>query len=89
MNYNYIAHLETIWMDLEEILPHLDASKYTDKFPTVKLRETGDNRYVDMYKSLPMSVLQPVFHKYKADADMFGYTFDKYIPEKSPIIGPQ
>ena len=83
MNYSYIGHLETIGTDVKEILPHLDAAEYIETFPAVKLRQTGDNRYAHMYTSLPLSVLQPIFDKYKADADMFGYTFDKYVTDKS------
>ena len=83
MKYDYVAHLETLQTDLREILPHLDAVKYIEKFPKVKLRTTGDNRYAPMYTSLPQYVVKPIFNKYKADADMFGYTFNKYKYDKS------
>ena len=81
INYDYVAHLETIQADLKEILPHLNATEFSATFPTRKLsaKEIGNNyRYTHMYTSLPNSLLQRVFDKYKADADMFGYTFEKY-----------
>ena len=83
ITYNYIGHLEEIWVDLEHILPHLNATEYTKTFPEKKLKITGDHKYAHMYTSLPMSILQPIFDKYQADADMFGYSFDKYKSHKS------
>ena len=81
MHFDHIGHLETIQADLKEILPHLNATKFSDDFPAIKLsvKEAGQNyRYTHMYTSIPDSVLQPVFDKYRADADMFGYDFEHY-----------
>ena len=86
MKYDYIARLETLQTDLMNILPHLDAVKYSNIFPAIKLHTTGDNRYASMYKTLSDSVLQPIFDKYKADADMFGYKFDEYRNKKINIF---
>ena len=86
MNYDYIGHLETLRTDLKEILPHIDAVRFIKKFPANKLRHTGDNRYAHMYRGVSYSVLKPVFDKYQADADMFGYNFEQYMPTDKNML---
>ena len=39
-----------------------------------------------MYTSLSDSVLKPIFLKYKADADMFGYNFNEFMSNKSKLF---
>ena len=85
MHFDHIGHLETIQTDLKEILPHLNATEFSEDFPTRKLSlgEVDDNfRYTHMYTSIPDSVLKPLFDKYRADADMFGYDFEHYMSDK-------
>ena len=81
IEYDYIGHLETIGTDVKQILPHWNALESASKFPAVKLKKTGDNRYAHMYRELPASIVQPILDKYKADADMFGYSFEMYAPD--------
>ena len=81
MYYDYVAKLETLQTDLIEILPHLNAMRFKDNFPHSKFTSyeaKHQYRYAHMYTSLPDSVLQPLFDKYKVDADMFDYNFDSY-----------
>ena len=83
MKYDYVGRLETLHTDLTKILPHFDAVELIETFPQIKLRENGDNRYAHMYKSLPEYVLKAIFDKYRADADMFGSSFNKYKSDQS------
>ena len=78
IKYDFVAKLETLDADLDTILPHYHAEKIKNNFPTVNTNALGIKTYKDMYVNISMSVLQPVLHKYQADADMFGYTFDDY-----------
>ena len=84
IQYDYIGHLETIKTDVKQILPHLNAEEFVSNFPAQKLKnKSGDHRYAHMYRALPSSVVQPILDKYKVDADMFGYSFDDYVPKES------
>ena len=85
MNYDYIGRLETLTEDLKELQPHIDAVNFTSDFPVShpsmpKSGEYRHEKYAHMYRAMPYSVLKPVFDKYQADADMFGYSFDNYMP---------
>ena len=87
INYDYVAHLESLGEGLKHILPVLHGEEFLDTFPERKLKaDPSKSKYLAMYKDIPYNVLKPVLDKYKADADMFGYTFDEYInqSETSP-----
>ena len=72
-----MAKAETIDAHLNNILPKFKAMNLTGVFPG-KLHHGTRKPYREMYYDIPQSILQPVMDKYQADADMFGYTFDKY-----------
>ena len=85
MNYDYIGRLETLTEDLKKLLPHIDVIKFIKTFPVKqqsmpKSGEYTHAKYAHMFRAMPYSVLKPVFDKYQADADMFGYSFDNYMP---------
>ena len=77
-----MARQETLDADLDQILPKLASLQIKDKFPHVHPNKEAPPSYRTMYYDIPLSILQPVLDKYKADADMFGYTFDEYIKSK-------
>ena len=77
-----MAKLETLGTDLDQILPKFKSVKLERKFPEVNVNKGAPKSYKKMYYDIPLSILQPVLDKYQADADMFGYTFDKYIKRK-------
>ena len=81
IDYDYIAHLETLSEDLPFILPHLNATDFSDHFPTVKLRDTSDTRHAHLFRNAPFPLVKAVIDKCRPDADMFGYSFDGYVRE--------
>ena len=81
IDYDYIGHLEKIQEDLPFILEHFDALDLADSFPTNKLHKGRKAAYADLFSNASFSVLKPVLEKYRADADMFGYTFHEYVRE--------
>ena len=78
IQYDYVAYMETLQPGLDEILPHLNATDLRDDFHKSNANEKYSSGYLDLYHTIPLSVLQPVLDKYKVNADMFGYTFDEY-----------
>ena len=82
IRYDYVAKLETLPTDLDQILPKFQSVKLKKKFPETNVNRGAPTSYKKMYYDIPQSILQPVMDKYQADADMFGYTFDKYIKGK-------
>ena len=81
MDYDYIAHLETLNEDLLFILPHLNATDYIDSFPTRKIKDTNDTKYAHLFRNAPFPLVKAVIDKCRPDADMFGYNFDGYVSE--------
>ena len=76
ITYDYVARQETLDADLNQLLPKFKAIEKKAIFP--HLNNNHQTSYRAMYDDIPLSILQPVLDKYQADADMFGYTFDKY-----------
>ena len=85
IQYDYVAYMETLQPGLDEILPRLNATDFRDDFPKSNANKKYRSGYLDVYHKIPLSVLQPVFDKYKVDADMFGYTFDEYTKRNIPV----
>ena len=81
MKYDYIFHLETLTEDLPFILGHLNASDLAHTFPTNKLVEKNNTKYLRLFLNASFSALRPVLQKYRADAEMFGYNFRDYVRE--------
>ena len=80
IQFDYIAHLETLHDDLKVILTALNLTDMIDDFPHVVHSNTGPpkSNYKDMYANISHYILHDVFAKYQLDADMFGYSFDGY-----------
>ena len=81
-----MAHLENLDSDLNVILPHFEAEDLKHKFPKLNSNKGRSSSYQTFYHGLPSSVLKPVLDKYRADADMFGYTFDEYLEERDKYM---
>ena len=93
IDYDYIVHLETLSEDLPPVLAHLNATDLLYQFPTNKLNVKRDHKYAAMYLKMPFSIMKPLVDKCRADADMFGYTFDAYLRDeykkKIPWMSPR
>ena len=84
--YDHVAHMETLGDDLPFILPKLGATEFLNNFPgrtEHQASETSDV-YTDMYTGVSKAVMDQVVAKYKADVDMFGYSFSGYVKEAAP-----
>ena len=79
IEYDYIGHMETLEADLKTILKHLHAEELKSFFPYHNFQNWHKKDYAYMYRNVSTRVLQKVVDKYRVDADMFGYSFDKYL----------
>ena len=79
IRYDYVAKLETLGTDLDQIPPKFISAKQKKTFQEVSVNRRAPTSYKTMYYDIPPSILKPVLDKSQADADMFGYTFDEYI----------
>ena len=68
--------------DFNVLLPILDAEDYATEFPEKNVRKEISYKYGDMYRDVRKSVMSPLIKKYKADAEMFGYSFDDYLKKR-------
>ena len=73
--------METLGDDLPFILPKLDAMQFMDNFPGWAEYEASAKVYTDMYTDVSTAVMDRVVDKYKADVEMFGYSFSGYVKE--------
>ena len=66
--------------DITQIVPKINAlySKY--KFPEANVGIVSQNRYRNMYDDIPPLLMKAVKEKYRADAELFGYSIDDYGP---------
>ena len=81
MQFDYIAHLETMTTDLKIILPKIGAEEFLHAFPEKNIGSTKSSLYRELYSNVSKSTLTSVLSKYKVDADMFGYEFDDYLSD--------
>ena len=84
MDYDYIAHIETLTDDLPFILRHMNATHMTEHFPSNKghVQDASNKIYREFWLNTTFSLVKPVLEKFRVDADMFGYSFADYVKEK-------
>ena len=78
IHYDFIGSLETLQADLKQILPRIGAEDFRDEFPRQNVGSEGANKYMEMYRNVPMDVLRPILDKFQVDADMFNYSYVGY-----------
>ena len=85
IKYDYVAHLETLDEELDDLQSVYNVTYLKSEFPVSNSNRFGKLQYATFYRDVPMSILQPVLDKYQVDADLFGYSFDDYIPNNNII----
>ena len=76
--------MENMGDDLPFILPKLEAMDFLDDFPGRTEHESSAKVYTGMYTDVSGAVMDRVVAKYKADVEMFGYSFSGYVKEEAP-----
>ncbi|CAH1276891.1 CHST11 [Branchiostoma lanceolatum] len=78
IDYDFIIHTETIAEDYPLFFRKAGITGREDLLPEVRQRK-GDNLFWKFYKQIPIDDLWRIKEKFKADYDMFAYSFNDDI----------
>ncbi|XP_066270190.1 carbohydrate sulfotransferase 10-like isoform X2 [Branchiostoma lanceolatum] len=80
IDYDFIAHTETLAEDFPLFFKKAGIVGRNDLLPKTQSRE-GDRLLWDFYRQVHLEDLHRIKLKFKADYDMFGYSFDEDMTE--------
>ncbi|XP_078577585.1 carbohydrate sulfotransferase 10-like [Branchiostoma floridae x Branchiostoma japonicum] len=80
IDYDFIVHTESLAEDFPLFFKKAGIVGMDRLLPKTRTRE-GNRLFWDFYKDVPMEDLHKIKLKFKADYDMFGYSFDDDITE--------
>ncbi|XP_019641257.1 PREDICTED: uncharacterized protein LOC109482856 [Branchiostoma belcheri] len=82
INYDFIAHTDTIASDVRLFLKKNNITANEDILPEQRQRHVNDdNVFGDIYGQVPIEDILPLRHIFQEDFDMFGYSFEQDLAE--------
>ncbi|XP_035697733.1 carbohydrate sulfotransferase 11-like isoform X1 [Branchiostoma floridae] len=78
IHYDYIAHTETLADDLRLFLRKVGVTNRDDILPQTKKRG-AEKKLRNLFALIPLEDLRRVARKFKADFEMFGYSYEEEV----------